>query len=110
MSPYRMVGYFDPMASRSPAQESSDEGHPNVDGGNRFAAVLRRICGRQLMDMAILMVVAVIFSALSQPKSFMTDPDIWWHLSNARILCIDHNVIWTDPYSFTAAGQRWINW
>jgi hypothetical protein len=105
-----MVGYFDPMASRSPAQESSDEGHPNVDGGNRFAAVLRRICGRQLMDMAILMVVAVIFSALSQPKSFMTDPDIWWHLSNARILCIDHNVIWTDPYSFTAAGQRWLNW
>jgi hypothetical protein len=62
------------------------------------------------MDMGILLVVMLMFTALSKPEGLLADPDLWWHLSDARILWTTHNFIHTDPYSFTAAGHRWIDW
>lgn len=39
----------------------------------------------------------------------MRDPDIWWHLRNAETLLDSHHFIHADAYSFTTAGQPWIN-
>jgi len=39
----------------------------------------------------------------------MRDPDIWWHLRNAEVLLTTHHFIRQDLYSFTTAGQPWIN-
>lgn len=39
----------------------------------------------------------------------VADPDIWWHLENARILVTEHHWIRFDTYSYTAAGSPWIN-
>lgn len=70
-----------------------------------------RIFSRHVMNMAMLMVVPLVFaSALNSSLTLVDDPDIWWHLANARILTDSHEIIWTDPYSFTAVGQRWIDW
>jgi len=70
-----------------------------------------RIWSRHLMNVAILMMLPVLICpALNRYRTLFVDPDIWWHLANARILWTTHHMIWTDPYSFTVAGHRWINW
>lgn len=70
-----------------------------------------RVFSRHMMNVAILMMVPTIASAtLNFAHTFIVDPDIWWHLANARILITMHHMIHTDPYSFTVVGQRWINW
>jgi hypothetical protein len=37
------------------------------------------------------------------------DPDIWWHLQNARHLLTYHQLPSVDTYSYTAQGQPWMN-
>ena len=37
------------------------------------------------------------------------DPDIWWHLRNARNLLQYHSFSRIDTYSFTAAGSPWLS-
>lgn len=70
-----------------------------------------RIYSRHLMNIAILMMLPLILAdTLDRSRTLFVDPDIWWHLANARILWTTHHIIWTDPYSFTVVGQRWINW
>jgi hypothetical protein len=39
----------------------------------------------------------------------LEDPDIWWHLADARQLVTTHHFIWTEPNSFTVGGQLWVN-
>ena len=39
----------------------------------------------------------------------LNDPDIWWHMRNAEFLVQQHHFPRQDMYSFTAAGQPWIN-
>ena len=69
----------------------------------------RRIFGRHLMDMAILLLITVLFSGLRQGDGLFRDTDIWWHLADARALCTSGHFIRVEPYSFTVAGQRWVN-
>lgn len=37
-----------------------------------------------------------------------TDPDYWWHLRTGRLIVDTGSVPHHDPFSFTAAGSRWI--
>lgn len=37
------------------------------------------------------------------------DPDIWWHLFNARYLLTHHQLPRVDMLSYTVAGQPWLN-
>src|SRR5215813_4084577 len=46
--------------------------------------------------------------ALSSGKA--NDPDIWWHLRNAEYLFQTHQLPNHDAYSFTVAGQGWMNY
>jgi hypothetical protein len=62
------------------------------------------------------MLVAILFASpffasldVQQGGPVMRDPDIWWHLRNAQILLSTHHFIRQDLYSFTTAGQPWIN-
>jgi hypothetical protein len=78
---------------------------------NPLTRVFNRIFSRHLMNMAVLMVVPLVFAgALNSNLTLVDDPDIWWHLANARILTTTHQMIHFDPYSFTVTGHRWINW
>jgi len=70
-----------------------------------------RIYSRHAMNMAILIMLPMIAAGtLNYARTLLVDPDIWWHLANARILITQHHFIHTDPYSFTVIGQRWIDW
>lgn len=68
-----------------------------------------RVFGRHLMDVAILVLLPLVLSGLRDREHVLGDPDIWWHLANARILCESHHFIRVEPYSFTVAAQRWID-
>lgn len=62
------------------------------------------------MNMAVLAVVPMVFaSCFNKTLSLPSDPDIWWHLADARLLCASHHFIQIEPYSFSVAGERWIN-
>ena len=37
-----------------------------------------------------------------------TDPDYWWHLRTGQLIVESGSVPQYDPFSFTAAGSRWI--
>ena len=39
----------------------------------------------------------------------IAEPDIWWHLRDARSLLEHHVFLHSDTYSFTTAGAPWIN-
>jgi len=69
------------------------------------------VASRHMMNMAILAMLPMIAAgALNYAHTFLVDPDIWWHLADARFLLTQHHFIHTDPYAFTAVGQRWIDW
>jgi len=71
---------------------------------------IKRVCTIQLMLMSALMVLSVMFSqALRAPDKLFGDPDLWWHLSNARILFTQHHFIWSEPYAYTVFGKQWVN-
>jgi hypothetical protein len=87
---------------------------PGTGKEGRFAARSApwvRIYSRHLMNVALLAMLPLLAApTLNYAHTFLVDPDIWWHLANARFLFTNHHAIWTDPYAFTAVGQRWINW
>lgn len=70
---------------------------------------LRRLFGRPLMDVALVVLVGVLLSDLRQPKALLVDPDLWWHVASGRYVGEGHGFIRTEPYSFTVAGQPWID-
>ena len=47
-----------------------------------------------------------LFAMAARP---VTDPDVWWHLKTGELILQTHHIFHTDPYSFTRAGQLWIN-
>jgi hypothetical protein len=53
------------------------------------------------------MIVVTIVFTLSHKG--ISDPDIWWHLHNADYLVQHHSLPRADMYSFTVAGNSWIN-
>lgn len=82
-----------------------------IGTATRSSSILNRVFTRHLMNMAILMMVPLLLApTLNLARTFLVDPDIWWHLADARFLLTTHHFIQTDPYSFTVVGQRWVNW
>ena len=60
--------------------------------------------------MLLLMLPMLVVPTLNLARTLLVDPDIWWHLADARFLLSTHHFIQTDPYSFSVIGQRWLNW
>jgi hypothetical protein len=65
---------------------------------------LRVVCSFLVV---LTLLVATLQFLLS--RNGMNDPDIWWHLRNAEYLFQHHQLPHTDSYSFTVAGQPWMN-
>jgi len=53
--------------------------------------------------------VLLVSGHLRRPAELLKEPDIWWHLADARILSETHHFITVEPYSFSVAGERWVN-
>lgn len=95
-----------PTATESPVMTSSLPAETSFASRGIFA----RIFSRHAMNIALLMMLPVLFmNSLNPQLEVVRDPDIWWHLADARQLTSTHHFIWTEPNSFTVAGQRWVN-
>jgi hypothetical protein len=87
---------------------AADVAAPSAEG--KFRAAFRRIFGRHFLNAALLAGVCVAFAdPVAHPTELIHDPDIWWHLANARTLFARHHFLHADPYSFTLHGQPWVN-
>jgi len=53
-----------------------------------------------------MIVAAGLFLLAARP---VTDPDVWWHLRTGQLDIQNHRLFHADPYSFTRAGQPWID-
>jgi len=63
-----------------------------------------------MAPIALLLMFPVMMTvALNRNLKLVTDPDIWWHLADARQMFADHQFVRTETTSFTVAGQPWIN-
>ncbi|HWE87594.1 MAG TPA: hypothetical protein VG267_21810 [Terracidiphilus sp.] len=92
----------------APRGPLSDAKLPQIHSRGWSLANLVR--GRHTVPMALLLMFPVLFStALSRQLKLVNDPDIWWHLMDARQFFADHHVIRTLTSSFTVAGQPWVN-
>lgn len=97
-----------PAHSPSEPAQASVAAQPKAEGP--LQRLLARIFTRHLMNIAILMALPVIFTISLNPLCrALEDPDIWWHLADARQLMTTHHFITTEPGSFTVGGQPWIN-
>ena len=56
--------------------------------------------------MCMFLIIGVIFRYC---VGAIADPDLWWHLCNARNLLQYHSFSRVDTYSFTAAGSPWVS-
>lgn len=90
-------------------QKGSREESFKAPGQARWSRILHRIFSRHLMDLAILSLLPIILSGMRDASGVLGDPDIWWHLADARILTDSHHFIHIEPYSYTVAGQRWVD-
>ncbi|ADW70954.1 hypothetical protein AciX9_4174 (plasmid) [Granulicella tundricola MP5ACTX9] len=57
---------------------------------------------------AALMAVVFVLAAFNTDPP-ITDPDVYWHLTNARHLVTTHHFIRADTDTFTVNGHPWIN-
>jgi hypothetical protein len=98
------------MDSAPAAQETHLSDPSTADPGGAFRRVFNRIFTRHAMNLAVLMALPVIFTlSLNPARELLDDPDIWWHLADARTLTTTHHFMQTVPNSFTVAGERWVN-
>jgi hypothetical protein len=42
-------------------------------------------------------------------RAFIVDPDVWWHAKAGQIILATRQWPTTEPFSFTVAGQPWID-
>ena len=86
------------------ASVSTSSARPPNTASSAWRDRLATAFGFPVMCMSLL--AAAIFRYCTQN---IAEPDIWWHLRNARTLFEHHSLSPVDTYSFTAAGSPWIN-
>ena len=91
-------------------QETTVASPVAVGTAGLLVRAFNRIFARETMYAALLMLLVLVLTGnLGKPALQLCDPDIWWHLADARILTTTHHFIRVEPYSFTVAGERWID-
>lgn len=81
-----------------------------VGGAGFFHRNFNRTFTRHMMNAALLVLLVLAISGIMRPpKQVLLDSDIWFHLADAQILFTTHHFIRVEPYSFTVAGERWID-
>jgi hypothetical protein len=64
----------------------------------------RRILSSRAIYLLLLAAVILVVSAKD-----IAEPDVWWHMQNAKYLLTTHSFPSRDTYSFTAAGSPWLD-
>jgi len=65
--------------------------------------------GKEILQTRRVFVVILALGLFAMAARNVVDPDVWWHLKTGQLTLANHAVFRTDPYSFTRAGQPWVN-
>jgi hypothetical protein len=75
-------------------------------------AEARSFHGIQLLKWAVsfpaMLAASLVGRVFYQGRSFVIDPDLWWHIKTGQNILATHHWPTTDPYSFTIAGNPWL--
>ena len=86
------------------AQISPTLGCDVTDPGN---SRWRRVSQFAFSFPAVLLSLLIVLTVFTVRSRF-ADPDMWWHLKTGELIWNSHTIPRTDPFSFSAAGYRWI--
>lgn len=64
---------------------------------------------RKLLQTRSALTVILALGLFAMAARPVTDPDVWWHLRTGQIILQTHHIFHADPFSFTRAGQPWVN-
>ncbi len=85
---------------------------PPLPGARKFhlplALGIRRILSKAF-SFPVMLVAWIVLVVVHLAERNLPDPDIWWHLRNAQYLFTNHHLPNVEAYSFTVAGQPWMN-
>jgi hypothetical protein len=59
----------------------------------------------QPRTLVVVLCIGAVFIMVLGP---LTDPDLYWHLANGRLIWTAGSIPRSDPFSFTKAGTAWI--
>jgi len=62
-----------------------------------------------LLETRRVFVAVLVLGLFALAVRGVSDPDLWWHLRTGQLIVESHHIPHLDPYSFTRAGQPWIN-
>jgi len=62
-----------------------------------------------LLSTRRIFVIILVLGMFAMAARSVADPDVWWHLRTGQLIIQNHQLFQADPYSFTRAGQPWIN-
>lgn len=64
---------------------------------------------RTLFSFPVMLGFFLVAGVFVVGRAFSVDPDVWWHTKAGGIILSTHHWPTTDPFSFTAGGQPWID-
>jgi len=64
---------------------------------------------RKVFSFPVMLMAWMVLIVIRLAEQGLPEPDIWWHLHNARYLLAHHRLPNVDTYSFTVAGHPWMN-
>lgn len=100
------------LVERMPAALSAEAAAEDTESriAGSVVTLAQRIASAQVVYVIALMAIPLFLSqSLQRSNELLRDPDIWWHLANARNLLSHFHFVQVEPFSFTVAGERWIN-
>jgi hypothetical protein len=75
-------------------------------GGARHEELaMTKLTTRRLLVAVLFVAIFVMVASRGQPA----DTDTWWHLKSGQLMWQTGQLLKTDPFSHTAAGQPWID-
>lgn len=75
----------------------------------RLRQSIKKVGQFEVVILAALVAIPLLFNvSFISARELLRDPDIWWHLADARYL-FAHGFIRIEPYSFSVAGKPWAN-
>jgi hypothetical protein len=82
----------------------------SIRAGPKTIADAKQWTVQRLLSFPAALAVLVVVTVFAAARKGLADPDIWWHLRNAENLL--HRFSWprADAYSYTAFGNRWMNY
>lgn len=91
-------------ANPAPQNDSLSDTTPRPTSPGKLGSAIR-----QVFSFPALLGTLLVTTVFAMSRNGFSDPDIWWHLRNAEYLLVNHRLVRVDMYSFTLAGQPWVN-